>query len=357
MKNLVLVINPGSTSTKIAVYDKSGKEIINETLRHNSSELSKYEKIIDQYHFRADTIKDILSKDNISTRDFMFIVGRGGFLKPISGGTWTVNSKMIKDLKKAERGEHASNLGAIIAYDIAKDMNIPSYIVDPIVVDELDDVARISGIPEIERTSVFHALNQKATARKAAAALGKKYEKVNVIVAHMGGGVTVGAHKKGRVVDVNNGIYGEGPMSPERSGSLPAEDVVNMCFSGKYTKDQMVKKIHGRGGVLAYLGTGDIKEVSEGAKNGNKKFELIHDAMAYQVAKEIGAMAAVLDGKVDCIALTGGIAYDKSMVKKITTRVKFISKVMVYPGENEMEALFQGAMLSVTGKANLNEYK
>lgn len=357
MKNLVLVINPGSTSTKIAVYDKSGKEIINETLRHNSAEIVKYEKIMDQHHFRATTIKNILSTNNISTKDFMFIVGRGGFLKPISGGTWTVNDKMIKDLKKAERGEHASNLGAILAYDIAKDTNIPSYIVDPIVVDELDDIARISGIPEIERTSVFHALNQKATARKAAADLGKKYEKINVIVAHMGGGVTVGAHKKGRVVDVNNGIYGEGPMSPERSGSLPAEDVVNMCFSGKYSKSEIVKKIHGKGGVLAYLGTGDMRTVSEEAKNGNEKYKLIHDAMAYQIAKEIGAMAAVLGGKVDCIALTGGIAYDKAIVKKITDRVKFISSVMVYPGENEMEALFKGAMLSVTGKAALNEYK
>lgn len=357
MKNLVLVINPGSTSTKIAVYDKFGKEIINETLRHNSSELAKYEKIIDQYHFRATTIKNILSKNNISTKDFMFIVGRGGFLKPISGGTWTVNSKMIRDLKKAKRGEHASNLGAIISYDIAKDMNVPSYIVDPIVVDELDDIARISGIPEIERVSVFHALNQKAIARKASTALGKKYENVNIIVAHMGGGITIGAHKKGKVVDVNNGIYGEGPMTPERSGSLPAEDVVNMCFSGKYTKDQMVKKIHGRGGVLAYLGTGDIKAVGEKAEKGNQKYKLIFDAMAYQIAKEIGAMAAVLNGKVDCIALTGGIAYNKSIVKKITDRVKFISKVMVYPGENEMEALFQGAMLSVAGKAKLNEYK
>lgn len=357
MKNLVLVINPGSTSTKIAVYDKTGKEIINKILRHDSMELAKYENIIDQYHFRATTIKDILTANNISTKDFMFIVGRGGFLKPISGGTWIVNNKMIKDLKKAERGEHASNLGAIMAYDIAKDTNIPSYIVDPIVVDEFDDVARISGIPEIERTSVFHALNQKATARKAAIDLGKKYEKINVIVAHMGGGVTVGAHKKGRVVDVNNGVYGEGPMSPERSGALPAEDLVNMCFSGKYSKSEIVKKIHGKGGVLAYLGTVDIKTVSEKAENGDKKYKLIHDAMAYQIAKEIGAMATVLEGKVDCIALTGGIAYDKSMVKKITNRVKFISKIMVYPGENEMEALFQGAMLSVIGKANLNEYK
>lgn len=357
MKNLVLVINPGSTSTKIAVYNKSGKEIINETLRHNSAELAKYEKIIDQYHFRTTAIKDILSKNNISSKDFMFVVGRGGLLKPIPGGTWTVNSKMIRDLKKAERGEHASNLGAITAYDIAKEVKIPSYIVDPIVVDELDDVARVSGTPGIERTSVFHALNQKATARKAAAALGKKYEKINVIVAHMGGGVTVGAHKKGRVIDVNNGLYGEGPMSPERSGSLPAEDVVNMCFSGKYTKSEIIKKIRGKGGVFAYLGTGDMKAVNEEAKKGNKEYKLIFDAMAYQIAKEIGAMAAVLGGKVDCIVLTGGIAFDKSMVKEITNRVKFISKVMVYPGENEMEALFQGAMLSVTGKANLNEYK
>jgi len=357
MKNLVLVINPGSTSTKIAVYDKSGKEIINETICHHFEEISKYEKIIDQYRFRAEAIKNILFKNNISIKDFMFIVGRGGFLKPISSGTWTVNEQMISDLKKAERGEHASNLGAIIAYDIAKDMNIPSYIVDPIVVDELDDVARISGIPEIERSSVFHALNQKATARKAAADIGKEYEELNVIVAHMGGGITVGAHKKGRVIDVNNGIYGEGPMTPERSGSLPVENVVNMCFSGKYTKDEIIKKIHGKGGVFAYLGTENIKAVCEEAGKGNKKYQLILDAMAYQIAKELGAMATVLEGKVDCIVLTGGIAYEQSMIKKITDKVKFISKIIVYPGENEMEALFQGAMLSFTGKTNLNEYK
>lgn len=357
MKNLVLVINPGSTSTKISVFNLNGKEVKNEVIRHDPNEIAKFVKVIDQHELRAKSLEKFLSENNISENDFAFVVGRGGFLKPIQSGTWVVNDKMIEDLRIAARGEHASNLGAIIAYDIAKNVGIKAYIVDPIVVDELEDVARLTGFPEIERTSVFHALNQKATARKAAQALGVEYDKGSFIVAHLGGGTTVGAHKNGKVIDVNNGIYGEGPMTPERSGAVPAEDIVNMCYSGKYEKSVMLKKLHGKGGIFAHLGTSDIREVVKKAKEGNIKFKLVLDAMLYQVSKEIGAMSAVLNGKVDAIVITGGLAFEPYVTDSIKAKVEFIARVMVFPGEDEMEALFSGSMLSVNGKAPLHEYK
>jgi len=357
MKDLVLVINPGSTSTKISVFNINGKEVKNEVIRHNPQEIAKFARVADQHDFRAKSIQNFLSANNILEKDFAFIGGRGGFLKPIQSGTWIVNNKMLEDLKIAARGEHASNLGAIIAYDIAKRNDIKAYIVDPIVVDELDNVARITGFPEIERTSVFHALNQKAVARKAAQELGIEYTEGNFIVAHLGGGTTVGAHRKGKVVDVNNGVYGEGPISPERSGTTPVEDIVNLCYSGKYDKPTMLKKIHGKGGVYAHLGTSDIREVVKEAKAGNAKFKLVLDAMLYQVCKEIGAMAAVLCGKVDAVAVTGGLAFEPYITDSIKSRVEFIAKFLVFPGEDEMDALFRGAVLSVNGKAPLNEYK
>ena len=352
----MLVINPGSTSTKIAVYEDR-IAVLNETIRHDSKELESFENVVDQYEFRVETIKKILTSRDITFDKFDVIVGRGGFLKPIEGGVWKVNEKMIDDLKKAERGEHASNLGAVIGKDIADKIGVSAYIVDPIVVDELDEVARISGIPEIERTSVFHALNQKASARKLAHQLGKLYTEMNIIVTHMGGGITVGAHKKGRVIDVNNGLYGDGPFTPERSGSLPPEQVIQMCFSGKYTKKEMIKKIHGKGGIVAYLGTADCKSVEDAAGKGDEKAQFILDAMVYQIAKEIGSMATVLKGEVDAIILTGGLAYGEELVQKIIERVGFIGTVHVFPGENEMKALRDGVLMALDGKARLHEYK
>ncbi|MEI6055765.1 MAG: butyrate kinase [Lentisphaerota bacterium] len=357
MKNLVLVINPGSTSTKISVFNLKGEIVKSEVIRHDPQEIAKFSRVADQQNLRSDALQKFLADNNIAEKDFAFIVGRGGFLKPIQSGTWIVNDKMIEDLRIAARGEHASNLGAIIAYDIAKRTGVKAYIVDPIVVDELEDVARITGFPEIQRTPVFHALNQKATARKAAQALGLEYENANFIVAHMGGGTTVGAHKNGKVIDVNNGVYGEGPMSPERSGTVTSEDIVNMCYSGKYDKAVMLKKIHGKGGIFAHLGTSDIREVVKAAKSGNVQYKLVLDAMLYQVAKEIGAMSAVLNGKVNAIVITGGLAFEPYITNYIKAKVEFITKVMVFPGEDEMEALFSGSMLSVNGKAPLHEYK
>ncbi|KPU27251.1 butyrate kinase [Caloranaerobacter sp. TR13] len=351
----LLIINPGSTSTKIAIYDNE-KPVLEETLRHSTEELAKYEKIYDQYEFRKNIILETLNEKGINLTKLSAVVGRGGLLKPIDGGTYKVNERMIEDLKVGVLGEHASNLGGILAHEIASQLNIPAFIVDPVVVDEMEDVARISGMPELERKSIFHALNQKAVARRAAKELGKAYDEVNLIVAHLGGGVSVGAHKKGRVVDVNNALDGEGPFSPERAGGLPVGDLAKLCFSGKYTLAEMKKKIKGNGGLVAYLGTNDAREVVKMIQNGDKKAELVYKAMAYQVAKEIGSLASVLEGKVDGIILTGGIAYDKEFTKWIIDRVSFISKVFVYPGEDEMIALAEGGLRVLRGEEEAKVY-
>ncbi len=351
----VLAINPGSTSTKIAVFDGE-KPIFETTLRHPAEEINKYEKIYDQYEFRKSVILDTLNENEINLTKLSAVVGRGGLLKPIKGGTYGVSERMLDDLKVGVLGEHASNLGGILAHEIASGLNIPSFIVDPVVVDEMDDVARISGMPELERKSIFHALNQKAVARRVAKELGEPYESINIIVAHMGGGVSVGAHFGGRVIDVNNALDGEGPFSPERAGGLPVGGFAKMCFSGKYTHGEIKKKLKGMGGLVAYLDTNDGREVGKMIENGNKKAELIYKAMAYQVAKEIGACGAVLKGDVDAIVLTGGLAFDKTLIGWIREKIDFLGKVFVYPGEDEMAALAQGALRVLNGEEKAQEY-
>jgi butyrate kinase len=350
------MINPGSTSTKIGVYEDE-KEVLVETLRHSSEEIGNFEGIFEQLDFRKEVILNILKEKNFDINTLDAIVGRGGLLKSIEGGTYTVNKVMLEDLKNGVQGQHASNLGGIIANEIAKPLDIPAYIVDPVVVDEMIDVARISGMPEIERKSIFHALNQKAVAKRYAVENGKNYEEINLIVAHMGGGVSVGAHMNGRVVDVNNALDGEGPFSPERSGGLPVGDLAKVCFSGEYTLEDIKKKINGKGGFVAYLNTNDAKEVGEKAEAGDAKYKLIFEAMGYQVAKEIGKCAAVLSGKVDAIILTGGIAYGKVMVNYIKERVEFICPVVVYPGEDELLALAEGGLRVLRGQEKAKEYK
>ncbi|MGJ0846232.1 butyrate kinase [Tissierella praeacuta DSM 18095] len=352
----LLIINPGSTSTKIAVFDDE-KSIFEETLRHSVQEISSFNKIYDQYEFRKNIIVNVLEKNNISIETLDGVVGRGGLLKPIEGGTYEVNDTMLEDLKVGYLGEHASNLGGIIAYEIAKEIGKKSFIVDPVVVDEMEEVARVSGLKEIERKSIFHALNQKAVARRHANKIGRKYEELNLIVAHLGGGVSVGAHEKGRVIDVANALDGEGPFSPERSGSLPVGDLVKLCYSGKYSLDEMKKMIKGNGGIVSYLNTNDAREVGQRIKNGDKYAELIYNAMAYQVAKEIGSCAAVLKGKVDGILITGGIAYDKEFTSWIEERVKFICDVTVYPGEDELMALAEGGLRVLRGEEEAKLYK
>ncbi len=351
----ILAINPGSTSTKIAIYDNE-KEVFETTLRHSSEEINKYDRIFDQYEFRKQVILGALSEAQINLTKLNAVVGRGGLLKPIAGGTYAVSEAMLKDLEVGVMGQHASNLGGIIANQIAQNLNIPAYIVDPVVVDEMDDVARLSGMPEIERKSIFHALNQKAVARRAAQEMSKKYDELNLIVAHLGGGISVGAHYKGRVIDVNNALNGEGPFSPERSGGLPVNDLAQLCFSGKYSLAEMKKKINGKGGLVAYLDTNDGREVVKMIENGDKNAELIYRALAYQIAKEIGSCAVVLKGDIDAIVLTGGLAYDKMLIGWIKESVEFLGKIIVYPGEDEMSALALGGLRVLKGEEDVKEY-
>lgn len=355
MSYKLLVINPGSTSTKIGVYEDEN-QILEETLRHSTEEIEKYNQIYDQFEFRKEVILNVLKDKNFDINTLDAVVGRGGLLKPIESGTYEVNEVMLEDLKVGVQGQHASNLGGIIANEIAKSLNIPAFIVDPVVVDEMDEVARVSGMNGIERKSVFHALNQKAVAKRYAKEQNKNYEELNLIVAHMGGGTSVGAHRDGRIIDVNNALDGEGPFSPERSGGVPIGDLVKMCYSGEFTLEEIKKKINGKGGIVSYLATNDFREVQSEALAGNSKAKLIFDAFIYQMAKEIGACSAVLAGKVDSIILTGGIAYSKVVTDAIKERVEFIAPVTVYPGEDELLALTQGGLRVLKGEEKAKQY-
>lgn len=345
----LLIINPGSTSTKIGVYSDE-KEVLVETLRHSSDEIAKYDSIFEQKNFRKEVIMNILKKNNIDVSSLDAIVGRGGMLRPIPGGTYEVTDKLLEDLKIGVSGQHASNLGGILANEIAKEVGIRSFIVDPVVVDELQDVARISGMPEITRRSIFHALNQKAVAKRYAKECGKRYEDLNLVVVHMGGGVSVAAHRDGLVIDVNNTLDGDGPFSPERSGSVPVGDLVKLCFSGKYTESEIYSKIVGKGGYVAYLNTNDARDVLKAKEEGDEYASLIFEAFIYQICKAIGEMSTVLNGKVSQIILTGGIAYSPVVVNAIKERVQWISDITVYPGEDELLALAQGALRVLNGE-------
>lgn len=352
----VLAINPGSTSTKIAVYHDTSPVFI-QTIRHTSEELSPFERVTDQYTFRKDLILQQLHDADIDLSSLSIIMGRGGLLKPVESGVIEVNEKMIHDLKSCKYGEHASNLGGILAYDIAQSIpNASAYISNPVVVDELNELARISGHPLLPRRSIFHALNQKAVARQHAKSIMRKYEELNLIVVHLGGGITVGAHKKGSVVDVNQGLDGDGPFSPERSGTLPVGDLVRLCFSGEYSEKEILKMITGKGGLVAYLGTNSASEVEQRAASGDEDAKLIYDAMAYQVAKEIGAMASVLQYDVDGILITGGIAHDKYFTNQVISYTHRIAPVHVYPGEDEMAALAMNGMRVLTGELQVKSY-
>ena len=346
----ILVINPGSTSTKIAVYDNT-TQICVRNVQHQCEDLEHFAKISDQYEYRKALILKELENYGIDIKSVDLVMGRGGLLKPIQGGVYRVNEAMLNDIRNP-MAEHESNLGGIIAYEIAQSIgkNVEAYIVDPTCVDEMQDLARISGLPELPRRSFLHALNQKAVARKFAMQIGKLYEEINVIVAHMGGGISVGAHQNGMVIDVNNGLNGDGPFSPERCGSVPVGQFAELCFSGKFTFDEIKKKIKGKGGLMAYLGTNDACEVEEKINQGDQYAKLIYNAMAYQVAKEIGSLSTVLKGKVEAILLTGGVAHSKYLTDKIRENVDFITTVYVFPGEGEMESLAFNGYLVRTGE-------
>jgi butyrate kinase len=355
-KRFILAVNPGSTSTKFALFEEEIM-VFEKTLPHTFEEISGYKKITDQFHFRKDLIMKELKERKTDFARISAVVARGGLIKPIESGIYEVNEKMKTDLNAGLLGQHASNLGGLIADDIASGLpNAKAYIVDPVVVDELQPVARISGHPEIERISIFHTLNQKAVARMYAASAGKKYEDLNLIIAHMGGGISIGAHRNGKVVDVNNALDGDGPFSPERSGSLPSGQLADLCFSGRFTHSEIKSMITGKGGMVAYLGTNNFREVCDMAENGDQKAILIRDAVSYQVGKEIGAMAAVLGGKVDAIILTGGMAYQDSHVGRIKSMVDFIAEVVIYPGEDEIKSLAFNGLLALDGKIEIRTY-
>jgi butyrate kinase len=352
----ILAINPGSTSTKIAVYQNETPVFV-KNITHLAEELNQFDRVDEQFVFRKNIIYKELEHAEIQLDLIKAVVGRGGMLKPIASGVYEVNEALKHDLHFPQF-EHASNLGGLIADEIARSLpNAKAYIADPVVVDELDDIARVSGLPSFKRISIFHALNQKAIARQHAKSVMRKYEDLNLIVVHMGGGITVGAHHRGRVIDVNNGFDGEGPFSPERCGTMPTGDLVRFCFSGKYTKNEVLKMMVGQGGLVAHLGTNSAYEAIERAREGDKHARFILQAMAYQVAKTIGSMIIVLNGDVDAILFTGGIAHSKWFTNMIIQRVHKFAPVFIYPGEDEMRALAFNGLMVLKGELKAKEYK
>ncbi len=352
----ILAINPGSTSTKFAVYFES-ECVLNKTIRHSMDELMRYDNVVDQFDFRKGLIIDALVEEGIEVDAIKIIIGRGGLTYPLQSGVYKVNNRMLEHVRQGILGQHASNLGPLLADYIALQIpNACAYIADPVVTDELSEVARIAGHPHFERRSIFHALNQKATARMHAKTVGRRYEDLNLIVAHLGGGISVGAHLKGRVIDVNNAFDGEGPFSPERAGTLPVGQLIDVCFSGKYSEEQVRRMVVGEGGYVGYLGTNNAQDVEEMAAAGNKKAQLVQQALYYQVAKMIGQMAVVLDGNIDAILLTGGIAFSKNLVKSIREKVEFLGPVFDYPGEDELQALAMNALLVANGEVEVKTY-
>ena len=354
-RNFVLAINPGSTSTKVSIFERE-QEIKTFKIDHRKEDLEDYKKIADQYEYRLRLIKDWLEAENISTDSLIAIVGRGGLLRSMPGGTYSVTDAMIEDLKVGIQGEHASNLGGMLAKGLADLKNIPSYIVDPVAVDEFHDIARISGLKEIPRKSLVHALNIKAVSHRRAKELNKNFEDLNLVVAHLGGGISIAAVEKGKIIDVNNAKE-MGPFSPDRAGTLPVGDLVKLCYSGKYTLNEMKTMLQGEGGLFSYLDTMDGREVEERIKNGDNYARLIYDAMAYQIGKEIGSYATVLYGHIDNIILTGGLSYSNYLVDRIKEMIDFISEVIVYPGEDEMEALNKGAQRVINGEERAKIYE
>ncbi len=350
-----LIINPGSTSTKIGVFEDETL-LFEETLRHSTEEIAQFSSIFEQKDFRKNIILDLLKKKDFDIHSLNVIVGRGGMLKPIPGGTYAVSDALLADLRIGVQGQHASNLGGIIAREIADSLQVPSYIVDPVVVDELMPIARLSGVPELPRVSIFHALNQKAVAKRYAKETGKAYNSLNLIVVHMGGGVSVGAHEKGKVIDVFNALDGDGAFSPERAGGVPSGALIRMCFSGKYTEKEVYSKIVGNGGFNAYMGTNDMRDVENLVLAGDAEATKYRDAFVFQIAKDIGSMACVLKGKVDQIILTGGIAYDKGVVNGLQEYAEWIAPFTIYRGEDELLALTQGALRVMNGEEKALEY-
>lgn len=350
----MLVLNPGSTSTKVAVFDGESP-MFEETLRHGRDELLQFPSIMDQLDYRKNMVLELLAERGFEIASLAAVVGRGGLMRPVASGTYAVNEAMLHDVRIGFLGQHASNLGAVLAHDIAEPAGIPSFVVDPVVVDEMNDLARYSGVPEIERASLVHALNVKATARRAARELERSLDEVNLVVAHLGGGISVVAIDGGRMTDVSSALSA-GPFTPERAGTVPTLELVDMCFSGDHTRDDVRRKLVGGGGFVAYLGTNSAREVEDRITKGDERAAVVMDAMIYQVAKEIGAMAAVLKGNVDAVVLTGGLANAEYITSRLASYVDFIAPVIIVPGEDEMEALAEGGLRVLRGEEAALEY-
>ena len=343
----VLAINPGSTSTKVALYDEE-RPLLDLTLRHSTEEISRFANVIDQLDWRRGLILSALREQSFNLKDLSAVIGRGGLIRPIPAGVYEVNSRMRYDLRNAPM-KHACNLGGLLAAQIAHMAGVKAYIADPPVVDEMDDAARITGMPIRPRKPIFHTLNQNAIARLHCGRMGWTYEESNLIVAHMGGGISVAAHRQGRIVDVNNALDGDGPFAPDRAGSIPSSELIKVCFSGQYTKEELLKFISSKGGLVAYLGTNSVIQVMERIEKGDQRAKKVLESMCYNISKQIGAMAGALSGKVQAILLTGGIAYNEPIVEYIREHCGFIAPVEVYPGENELEALVMNALVVLRG--------
>ncbi|MDI6871595.1 MAG: butyrate kinase [Bacillota bacterium] len=351
----ILVVNPGSLSTKVALYADE-QCLRSETINHPPAELAGFRHIQDQFGLRRAAVLACLERWGEPLSGLSVVVGRGGLVKPLRGGIYRVNAEMVHDLRHGVSGEHASNLGGLIAADLAEQAGVPAFVVDPVIVDELLPLARYTGFPEIKRRSIFHALNQRAVARRAARHLGKEYQETNLIVAHLGSGISVGAHRRGQVIDVNNALDGDGPFGVERAGSLPVADLIRMCFSGRWTEEELLRRVRRQGGLVGHLGVNNGREVDSRIDAGDEQARECFEAMAYQIAKEIGALAAVLEGRIDAIVLTGGLARSERLVGWIRQRVGFLAQVLVFPGEDEMEALALGALRALQGEEPVQEY-
>lgn len=354
MSYRVLAINPGSTSTKYAVYDDE-HVVVSQSIQHSPEELAPFNKASEQLEWRRELVLDALKKNDIDVNSLDAVIGRGGLIHPVESGTYEVNAFLRDDLLNAQR-QHASNLGGLIADDIARKAGVKAYIADPVTVDELMPYARISGIPDVPRVSILHALNQKAVARRYAREAGVPYEELNLIVCHMGGGSSVGAHRRGRIIDTTNGFNGDGPFTPERAGTVPPGQLVDLCYSGKYTHEQMARLVHGKGGLFAHLGTSSVPEILERIDRGDLHAMLILRAMCYTTAKAIGEMAVALKGHVDAILITGGVAHSKRLTDFIAGHVDFIAPIYVYPGENELESLAMNALAVLKGERQASVY-
>ncbi|VBB05408.1 aliphatic acid kinase short-chain [Lucifera butyrica] len=355
MSYKILTINPGSTSTKVGIYEDI-RELLTQNISHSAAEISRFPAVIDQYEYRLQQITDFLTRQGWTVSDFAAIVGRGGLLKPLISGTYRVNPAMLADLKTSRFGAHASNLGAMLAHALAQQAGCPAYIVDPVVVDELSPLARITGHPEISRRSIFHALNQKAVAKRFAASQHKRYDQLNLIVAHLGGGISVGCHQQGRVVEVNNALDGEGPFSPERAGTLPAGQWASYVLDKALPRDRIAKTLSGKAGLVAHLGVNDAREVEKRIAEGDQRAKEVYDAMIYAVARYIAAAAVPVCGRVDYILVTGGIAYSQYVTDKLKEYVSYLAPLIIIPGENELQALAEGAYRVLTGEEEAKEY-